>query len=73
MKGFTPDWKPPKRINFLTWHVSLVEHAATSADDLLANWMKAQLPFDAIVIERISPNCKSIRMFFKVALVAPGC
>jgi len=29
--------------------------AATSAQDLLANWMKAQLPFDAIVIDRISP------------------
>ena len=32
--------------------------AATSAEDLLANCTKAQLPFDAIVIDRISPNCK---------------
>jgi hypothetical protein len=30
--------------------------AASSADDRLANWMKAQLPFDASESERISPN-----------------
>jgi hypothetical protein len=29
--------------------------AATSADERLANWMNAQVPFEAIVMERISP------------------
>ena len=64
---------PPQLLQEQLTSLLKVFSAATSADDLLANWMKAQLPFDAIVIERISPNCKSIKMFFKVALVAPGC
>ena len=45
-------------VNLFVTNLLKVCSAATSADARLANWMKAQVPFEAIVIERISPYCK---------------